>query len=285
MKLCAVLIMLFFSLFMIGCAEDTDVLQPNLTLVNELPDSSVLAHGEVFRFTTNRNDVNWAVTKGTITTDGYFTAPTQNAKVTLIITAKGDSSVIKRTYFVSNYKSLFNDMKNGGYVLSFRHANASNGADQLSSTTPDWWKSCSNTLARQLTTPTGYVQSTELGTAMKLFKLPVSKIISSEYCRCIQTAENFNLFNVPIVTNTNITYYVYDESNRYTNQISLINNIVIDSKNTILVGHAGFSSVPNPQYLNGLNWGDAAVFKINAMQPATFVTILNEFDLRQMLRE
>jgi phosphohistidine phosphatase SixA len=278
---------LFTSICLLSCTEDdTDVVQPNLVLVNALADSSILNPGQTFQFSSNRTDVNWSTSKGNISSGGSFTAPVQNAKVILTASVP-QGGVIKRTYFVSSYKPLFDSMLRGGYVLSFRHADASNGSDQSNSVTPEWWKSCNNTLARQLTNPTGYTQSNDLGAAMKIFKLPVSKIISSEYCRCTQTAENFNFQNVPIVTDTAITLYVYNnfDANRYVNQINLINNTPIDNKNTILIGHAGFPSTPNPQYLNNLGWGDAAVFKLNTMGAATYVTTLNQFDLRQMLVE
>jgi hypothetical protein len=39
-----------------------------------------------------------------------------------------------------------------------------------------------------------------------------------------------------------------------------------------LVIHAGFTTVPTPAPLNGLAWGDAAVFKLTAGQPASYVT-------------
>ena len=130
-------------------------------------------------------------------------------------------------------------MKTGGYLLSFRLAAASTGRDQFGSPTPTWWKSCDPTLARQITDPIGNRQSDSTGYVMKLMNLPFDTIMTSEYCRCKQTAEYFNL-GVPIKEYQALTYYVYDESNRYTNTMNLYASKAVTVKNYTGVTHAGF---------------------------------------------
>ncbi len=250
-----------------------------------LADSSVLGFGESILFKSNYDKANYTVTRGTINDSGRYIVPATQGKI--VVTVKNPNNAndsLRRTYFISQYKSIFDQMRSGGYVLSFRHGDASDGSDQFNSATTQWWKSCSNTLARQLTPTTGPLQCTELGLAMRIQKLPIKRAFSSEYCRCESTARLFNL-PVPTVLNTNITYYVYDEANRYQLQMDLIGNQPIDNSNTVVVGHAGFGAIP-PTYngvLNQLAWGDAAVFRLNGSNNPTYITTLAQGTLRGML--
>jgi phosphohistidine phosphatase SixA len=197
--------------------------------------------------------------------------------VTITAKSQADTSKkITRTLYVSPKASLINNLQKGGYVLSFRHGNASTGADQTSlALTTNWWISCLSTQARQLDSPSGFVQIQSTGQAIRNLKIGVSKIISSEYCRCKQSAENLNFKNLTIELNKDITFYVYDEPNRYAKTMNLIAAQSITNKNIVIVTHAGFSgTLPNPAPLNSLNWGDAAVFKLQAGVAPQFIDVI-----------
>jgi phosphohistidine phosphatase SixA len=119
------------------------------------------------------------------------------------------------------------------------------------------------------------VQIQSTGQAIRNLKIGVSKIISSEYCRCKQSAENLNFKNLTIELNKDITFYVYDEPNRYAKTMNLIAAQSITNKNIVIVTHAGFSgTLPNPAPLNSLNWGDAAVFKLQAGVAPQFIDVI-----------
>lgn len=212
---------------------------------------------------------------GTIDNTGKFTAGTADGVYTITIVNTLDlKDTVRRMVIVTKHAAVFNGMKTGGYLLSFRHAAASTGSDQLGSLTPNWWKSCDPTLARQITDPIGYRQSDSTGYVMKLMKLPFDTTMTSEYCRCKQTAQYFNL-GVPNKEYQALTYYVYDENNRYANTMNLYASRAITSKNYIAVTHAGYSGTPSPAPLASLQWGDCAVFKLVAAgtQPTYIKTI------------
>jgi phosphohistidine phosphatase SixA len=207
---------------------------------------------------------NWSINDpkgGNIDSTGKYTSGNTEGVFTLTaVNSKNKLDTLKRSVIVLKDADLFNDIKKGGYIFSFRHAAASVGSDQTSSKVPEWWKSCESTIARQITLPIGKNQSDSTGKVIKFLKIPVDTTITSEFCRCKQTTEYFNL-GVPNKTIKDITFFVYDEGNRYENSMKYFANRPITDKNYIVVGHAGFGKTPTPAPLATLEWGDAAIFK------------------------
>lgn len=182
-----------------------------------------------------------------------------------------DSIVVK--IVVSSRADVLKPLQKGAYTLVFRHAAADVGSDQLSSTTAEWWKSCDSKLARQLNDQ-GKKDAPMIGKAFKNLQIPIGRVLSSEFCRCYTTAD---LMNTGVATqqSKDITYYVYDEPNRYANTVKVASNQPLDTQNTVLVIHGGFSgTLPNPAPLNSLNWGDAAVFQLVTGQTAKYITTI-----------
>lgn len=287
-------VLALFCLFSMESCKKEDPLPP-LMLTLGVADSSILNIDTTIQFVANIPVVWQIVQTGvgalTISTNDTKMASYQTPRVagvyTLRILNQADTTEkIIRTLIVTPRATLFNALRAGGYVLSFRHGLASTGGDQLSSSVPNWWKSCESTLARQLDNPAGRVQSEKTGQAFRLLKIPVNKVISSEYCRCLQTAQLMKL--VPNVeTSRVLTYYVYDETNRYANTFNLIREQTISKQNTVFSTHVGFPSVPanlNP-ILSTLGMGDAAVFKLNPNGVApTVVQVLTSADFTNLIK-
>lgn len=160
-------------------------------------------------------------------------------------------------------------LRAGGYVVHWRHASADVCSDKLSlgtaqsTTSPNWWKSCdatcSTATARQLNA-VGVTEATNIGSALRRRGVPFGRVLSSEYCRNVGTAELMNL-GPTIEQIPEITFFVYDEVNRCANSQSLVSQPPAPGTNTALIGHAGF---PSPCAVFGeLGWAEAAVFKPN----------------------
>lgn len=80
-------------------------------------------------------------------------------------------------------KDLLNALKQGGYVIYFRHAQTEKDyADQVSAVMGD----CST---QRMLSEVGWKQSKAIGEAFKQHSIPVGKVISSQYCRAWQTAD------------------------------------------------------------------------------------------------
>ena len=221
--------------------------------------------------------VTWKTTAGTATQNAQdsliYSAPTSAGVYQMTVKNERDpmdSLVIK--VIVSSRADVLKPLQKGGYALVFRHAAADVGADLLNAGTGEWWKSCDSKLARQLN-DRGKKEATEIGKALRNLEIPIGRMLSSEYCRCYTTADLMG-FSLPTQQSKDLTYYVYDESNRYANTMKLTSAQPIDAQNSVLVIHAGFSVVPSPAPLNSLAWGDAAVFKLATGQTATYVATI-----------
>lgn len=158
-------------------------------------------------------------------------------------------------------------LRGGGYVIHWRHASAPATCgvqDRVTSSVPEWWKSCfadcampENVLARQIDA-TGRDESERIGAAVDLLGIGFDRVLSSEFCRNVQTAELMDL-GPPIEQLPGITFFVYDESERCENTFALLAEPPAAGANTAIVGHAGFPT--DCPVLNELDWAEAAIFK------------------------
>ena len=77
---------------------------------------------------------------------------------------------------------VLKNLKNGGNLIFIRHAYAPGGGD------PDNFDINDCSTQRNLSEE-GRIQAKNIGNYFKENSIPVSKVISSEWCRCIETAE------------------------------------------------------------------------------------------------
>lgn len=173
--------------------------------------------------------------------------------------------------------TLVECLRGGGYTIHWRHADADVCSDHLELGTaanpvvPNWWRSCDancgTATARQLNA-VGVQRATAIGQRIRSLGIPIGRVVSSEYCRCLQTAESMD-FGPAIETSTGITYFVYDEPNRCATSYDWIETVPAAGTNTALIGHAGFSgSCPT---LGSLAWSECAIFKPDGQGGSTLI--------------
>ena len=284
---------LILLLIEVACSKKEDPIVP---LLVEKHDSKpiLIAPSGSYSFKANQ-DVSWKISKsngGTFTfTEGTaseaqaskYQAPTTPGIYEVVL--KGirnpQDSIVVKVVVSPQFAVLDSLIRRGNYALVFRHGAANVGADTFADKATNWWKSCDATIARQLN-PQGITESQKTGAVIKSLQIPVGRVFSSEYCRCFKTAELMNL-GLQIVQHQDITYYVYDEANRYPKTMQLVSSQPTDSKVSVMITHAGFSGMlPANPILQELQWGDAAVFKIvtgNEAQYITTMSIKNWLDL------
>lgn len=222
--------------------------------------------------------VIWQTAEGSATQNAQdsliYTAPNKVGKYRFTVkSARNANDSVVINVLTTSRAEVLRPLQKGGYVLVFRHAAADVGSDQLNSTEANWWKSCDSKLARQLNDQ-GKKDAADIGKALKNLQIPVSKLFSSEYCRCYTTAELMDL-GMPVQQLKELTYYVYDESKRYENTMKLVDSQLVTAENIVLVGHTGFTgTMPSPAPLVSLNWGDAAVFQPVPGQPSRYVATI-----------
>lgn len=96
--------------------------------------------------------------------------------------------------------NLIAALKQGGYNIYFRHAQTDWAQDDYINKAGDW-NSCDPAQVRQLSTEGKQVAS-NVGAALRVLGIPVGKVFSSPYCRCVQTAEFLGVG--PVTTTTDV---------------------------------------------------------------------------------
>ncbi|MCU0391591.1 MAG: histidine phosphatase family protein [Thermoflexibacter sp.] len=280
-------------IFSMSCTKNESL--PDLALLTDVKDSLIVPLDTVFQFNANvpirlrriPTNAGSLVSANNDSSTISYKMPTTAGVYTVQLVNKADTSQkIQRTFIVSPQSRLFNNLRAGGYVLVFRHAIATMGADIFNNNVPNWWKSCEATIARQLS-PEGRVQAERIGRAIRLLKIPVGKVISSEYCRTIQTAQLMN-FGLTIETSQALTFSVYDEQRRVLNTVQLAKAQTINNRNSIFTTHCCGGTTGAPSALTAIltmDMGDASILKLNPNgADPTFIQILRATDLTILVR-
>ena len=126
---------------------------------------------------------------------------------------------------------ILNELQNGGNIIFIRHAYAPGGGDPENFDIND----CST--QRNLN-DNGRNQSKKIGNLFKRNEVPVDKVISSEWCRCKETASiAFNEFKTKNFLNS---FYSPKFAKNKKKQIKNLKNYINnwnDNKNLVLVTH------------------------------------------------
>jgi phosphohistidine phosphatase SixA len=125
--------------------------------------------------------------------------------------------------------------------MILRHADADRGRDYNTLDKGDgpanWWKSCDTTLARQLNTK-GRERSVELGRIFKDLRFPITRVISSEFCRAKETATLINA-GPKVITDGRINHpdYNVSGSSLFQGMLEVVKEQPVDNKMTLLEAH------------------------------------------------
>jgi len=128
-------------------------------------------------------------------------------------------------------ENIINQLKEGGKLIFIRHAYAPGSGDPNNFDLKD----CST--QRNLNKE-GRLQSKKIGYYFKKNKIPIQKVISSEWCRCKETA-SIAFSNFKTETFLNSFYSIKYQKNKdpQIDQLKLYVKIGIKKKNLILVTH------------------------------------------------
>lgn len=169
-------------------------------------------------------------------------------------------------------------VSNETYAIILRHADASIGVDYSvnhSDAGPaDWWKSCDNTLARQLNDQ-GKQRSQELGTAFKDLQYPFARVITSEFCRSVSTAQLMDL-GLPIVTDGRVNHPSYNKfrGGLFPGMLAIMQAQPVDNKMTLIVAHHPINETgdgyPTFPKVSPFNWTGTYIIKIAPDKTITY---------------
>ncbi len=106
-------------------------------------------------------------------------------------------------------QSLADALRDGGHVIYFRHA-ATDWSQQDRINGPSDWDSCDPQRARQLSAE-GRATARQVGEALRRLRIPVHAVVSSAFCRCVDTARLLDVGPVsvsPDLINTSMAGHV-----------------------------------------------------------------------------
>ncbi|MBC7745175.1 MAG: histidine phosphatase family protein [Flavobacterium sp.] len=178
--------------------------------------------------------------------------------------------------YVKGWKTLQSlPNTNGTYALILRHADADKGRD-IKGGPDEWWKSCDSTLARQLNEK-GRRRSVELGKILKDLKYPISRVISSEFCRARETAELINA-GPAIAIDGRLNHPDYNVSKTGTvfkGMLQVVNELPVDNTMTLIETHHPINELRDqvvPTFPNVIPfpWTGGYIVKIATDKTITF---------------
>jgi phosphohistidine phosphatase SixA len=96
--------------------------------------------------------------------------------------------------------ALLQALRKGGFNLYMRHAIANVGQDGNLTQTPQWWDNC--TIQRNIA-DTGRDQARKLGAALRELKIPISQVLTAQFCRTRDTGHEMDLGPIEITEDLN----------------------------------------------------------------------------------
>jgi broad specificity phosphatase PhoE len=145
--------------------------------------------------------------------------------------------------------ALVEALRRGGYNIYFRHAETDWGLSDRVEKAGDW-TSCDPEAMRQLS-DTGRETARRLGDAMRALGIPVGRVLSSEYCRAVETARLMALG--PPETTRNImnmraAAFVGGRQAVIRRAQRVLSTPPGDGTNTVIVGHGNLMRAATDAY-------------------------------------
>jgi len=170
--------------------------------------------------------------------------------------------------------SLLSDLQSGGYVIFFRHA----ATDHTQEDTD--FNNLANCDAQRRLDEKGKAQAALIGEGFKSGRIPVGEVVSSHYCRCINTAK---IAFGRVETSNDITSLQgisADELARRLNRIrELSNTQPAEGKNNIYVSH---KILLKEALLQIIEEGDAIILKPQNGSQARVIRIVKPEDWKRL---
>ena len=178
-------------------------------------------------------------------------------------------------------RALIDELRQGGYVMYFRHAITDMTSGDNVQTGVDY-TSCNRDDMRQLSDE-GREQSRQIGEDIRRLEIPIGSIYSSEFCRAWETAQLLNLGPVVKIRALN-SFKVEDMMGGRDAMIERarqeIGRYPEEGTNTILVAHGDLMRGATSDYTDE---GGAAVYKPNGDGTFTLVAQIAPEDWAQMV--
>ena len=140
-------------------------------------------------------------------------------------------------------QALVEALRGGGFNIYFRHTATNwDQTDQVDAAGD--WKSCDPQRMRQLS-PEGREMAQRIGAAIAALRVPVAKVLSSEYCRAAETGKLLGLGPVtqtPDIVNLRSAEYAGGNEAAVRRAQLVLSQSPPMGANTVIVGHGNLMS-------------------------------------------
>ena len=179
--------------------------------------------------------------------------------------------------------ALVEALRGGGYNLYFRHtATGWSRHDQVREAGD--WTSCDPSRMRQLSRD-GENSARAIGEAMRALGIPVGKVLSSPYCRTVQTARLMDLGSVETTTdvmNLRVAEYFGGRKAIIAAARARLATPPATGTNTVIVAHGNVAREATPVYPGE---GEGVAFKPDGMGGFRYVGRLTPSDWARLAAE
>ena len=177
-------------------------------------------------------------------------------------------------------QSLVDALRRGGYNIYFRHA-ATDWSQDDHVTVAGEWTSCDPKKMRQLSNA-GRAAARRIGEAVRRLKIPIGRVLTSEYCRTRQTAEQMDIGTViptRAIMNMRVAEMVGGREAVIERAQRELGRLPKPGTNTVLVAHGNLMQAASGAYTGEAG---AGIFKPLGGSDFQLVAMLEPEDWQQL---
>jgi broad specificity phosphatase PhoE len=154
--------------------------------------------------------------------------------------------------------ALLQALRKGGFNLYMRHGMANIGQDGNLIQTPRWWDNCA--IQRNIA-DAGREQARKVGASLRELKIPVSQVVTAQFCRTRDTGHAIGLGPIEVTEDLNhqIAQRVGFDVNAA--RFKLLAEAPAKGTNRILVSHTHGSPKPQERIMSGMQEAEIVVFQ------------------------
>jgi len=187
---------------------------------------------------------------------------------------------IAQTSATLSDEALVQALRKGGYTIYFRHvATEWSQSDRIEKTGD--WDSCDPARMRQLSAQ-GRLDAQTVGAAMRTLTIPVGQVLSSPYCRCMETAKQMGLGPVEAsldLMNLRAAEYFGGREAIVKRARRRLSTAPAEGRNTVLVAHGNLARAATSVYPGE---GEGLVFQAQADGGFVFIGRLSPVQWQQL---
>jgi broad specificity phosphatase PhoE len=179
-------------------------------------------------------------------------------------------------------QELIANLRSGGYTIYFRHAQTDWTQNDLIDREGDW-TSCDSTRVRQLSEE-GRQTAMAVGQAIRDLQVPIGRVLSSPYCRAVETARLMRIGPVAMtndVMNLRVAEYFGGREAIVERARALLSTPPEEGTNTIIVAHGNVAREATPVYpdeAEGIVFrplGNGNFSLVSRLTPSQWAALLN----------